>query len=362
MSLSIAGIGLAVPEHFIVQDEAAVLAETFLPPADGPPPFLQTLYRQSGVATRRSVLLESSSNGVPARQSFYPASTAADSAGPTTRGRMRAYEQHAGALGLAAAGAALAAAGTVAGAVTHLVTVSCTGFAAPGLDITLVRELGLPADVARTHVGFMGCHAALNGLRVAKAFVDADRTAVVLLCAVELCSLHYQYGTRADQLVANALFADGAGALVARREGPGDAWRLIDSRSAIVPETEDLMSWRIGDHGFRMTLSKKVPDVIHQRLRPWLGAWLARHALTIEQIGSWAIHPGGPKILAAVAEACGLPGERIGPSAAVLAELGNMSSPTVLFILDRLHAQAAARPCVALAFGPGLTIEAALLG
>ena len=188
--------------------------------------------------------------------------------------------------------------------ITHLVTVSCSGFSAPGFDLAIVEELGLPPGVSRTHVGFMGCHGALNGLRVAKAFAEADSSACVLLCAAELCSLHHQYGWQPDQIVANALFADGAAALVARQGEAADAgWRLLDQASIVVPGSSEMMSWRVRDHGFQMSLSSELPSLIGQRLEPWLTAWLARHGFSIPQIASWAIHPGGPRILSSCSSA-----------------------------------------------------------
>jgi predicted naringenin-chalcone synthase len=209
----------------------------------------------------------------------------------------------------------------------------------------------------------MGCHGVLNALRVADAFVAGDPTAGVLLASVELCSLHYQYGTDPQKLVANALFADGAAALVARRveRDDRDLWRVAALGSFVMPDSEDGMTWRIGDHGFEMTLSPRVPQLIAAHLRPWLTAWLAASGLRLEQVGSWAVHPGGPRVLTSVAEALELPDRAMDASAEVLAEYGNMSSPTILFVLERLEQTGAAKPCVALAFGPGLTAEAALL-
>jgi len=254
--------------------------------------------------------------------------------GPTTAERMRAYAEHATPLAAQACSRALAAAQVEPAEITHLVTVSCSGFAAPGVDVQLFNELGLSAGVSRTHVGFMGCHGALNGLRVARAFVEADPNARVLLCAVELCTLHHQYGWNPDQIVANALFADGSAAVVcvpAADDSHSDAMlSAVSSASTIVPETEDLMSWRIGDNGFQMGLSARVPDVIRSELRPWMAGWLGKQGIELDQVG-------------------------------VLAEFGNMSSPTILFILDRLQRQNAPGPWVLLAFGPGLTIEAALV-
>ena len=234
----------------------------------------------------------------------------------------------------------------------------------PSFDIALIKQLGLSADVARTHVGFMGCHGALNGLRVANAFLNADRSACVLLCAVELCSLHHQYGWDSDRIVANALFADGAGALIGvtgEASAVAKGYRVVASGSTLIEDSEDAMSWRIGDHGYEMTLSPRVPEIIGRHLRPWLEGWLDKHGLTIATVGSWAVHPGGPRILSAFGEATGLHRGAVEHSSAVLAEYGNMSSPTILFILDRLRQAKAARPLVALAFGPGLAVEASLL-
>jgi predicted naringenin-chalcone synthase len=272
---------------------------------------------------------------------------------------MRHYAELAPPLALAACRRALD--GDPAGSFTHLVTVSCTGFFAPGLDRGLVAELGLPATVARTHVGYMGCHAALNGLRIARAFVDADVDARVLVCAVELCSLHYHYSWDPAKLVANALFADGAAGVVAvnARSAPA-AWRLAASGSCLFPDSADAMTWTVGDHGFEMTLGKNVPGLIARRLRPWLEGWLAGHGITVAGVGSWAVHPGGPRILSAVEEGLGLPADALAVSRAVLAQYGNMSSPTLLFILRQLIDERAPRPCVALGFGPGLAAEAAL--
>jgi predicted naringenin-chalcone synthase len=246
--------------------------------------------------------------------------------------------------------------------VTHLVTVSCTGFGAPGVEFALIGELGLPPTVGRMNVGFMGCHGALNGLRAAQAIGAADPSAVVLLCAVEICSLHYQYGTDPEQLVANAIFADGAAAVVGRgaRSGDGAAWRLVSCGSCLIPDTTDAMTWRVGDHGFEMSLSAKVPSLIERNLGPWLLSWLDRNGLALHQVRSWAVHPGGPRILTAVEKALQLAPDALDASRRVLAECGNMSSPTVLFVLDRLLEQGAPGPIVALAFGPGLVAEAAL--
>lgn len=358
MSLTIQGLGTALPpEHIAQGDAAAIAAKVALPqqtPSPGQRRLLETLHRRSGVASRHSVLLQPA--GSDPRQTFFGATS------PGTGERMRRYAREAPPLALRAVQAALAQARLPAERVTHLITVSCSGFHAPGVDLALMAALPLDAGVARTHVGFMGCHGALNGLRVAAAFTAAEPDACVLLCAVELCSLHLQYGWDAERIVANALFADGAAALVASgTPAIAPLGRLIASGSLLVPASTDAMSWGIGDHGFAMGLSPQVPDLIGEHLRPWLEGWLAGHKLSLDAIGSWAVHPGGPRILSAVTKGLGLDPELIEPSRSVLRDYGNMSSPTLLFILERLRRSGAAGPCLAMAFGPGLCIEVALL-
>jgi predicted naringenin-chalcone synthase len=175
--------------------------------------------------------------------------------------------------------------------------------------------------------------------------------------------LHHQYGWNADRIVANSLFADGAGAVIALSGQPerSSDYRVMASGSTVIADSEDAMCWRIADHGFEMTLSARVPELISQHLRPWLEDWLAQQELDLASVGSWAVHPGGPRILSAFEEATGIDPKALEISQQVLTAHGNMSSPTILFILDQLRRTDVRRPCVALAFGPGLTIEAALL-
>jgi predicted naringenin-chalcone synthase len=275
---------------------------------------------------------------------------------------MRRYEEGAIDLATSAATAALSEAGALPKEIAHLVTVSCTGFSAPGIDLKLVDKLGLPRCVSRTHVGFMGCHGALNGLRAAVALSRTRPSGKVLMCCIELCTLHHQYSSDRQQIVANALFGDGAAAVVGETTAVGlQHWRVADQFSYIVPDTSELMSWRIGDNGFEMSLSPQVPGVIKAYLRPWMTEQLARHSLSIQDVRSWAIHPGGPRILTASADSLAIDHSYLEPSRLVLEQFGNMSSPTVLFILQALRREGSRLPCVALAFGPGLTIEAALI-
>jgi predicted naringenin-chalcone synthase len=361
MNQWIAGIGTALPPHQISSGDAAEIAKRFSCTTSAQERLFTTMYRRAGVETRHSVVLDASEGVLDHRQAFY------GEANPTTRDRMLQYEANAGALAVSAGSSALRDAAIAPGRVTHLVTVSCSGFCAPSFDVALMKRLPLSPETSRTHVGFMGCHGALNGLRVARGFLGADPGACVLLCAVELCSLHHQYGWDAEKIVANALFADGAAAMViVAGESPqtrpaSPPFEVITSGSILIDDSEDAMTWRIGDHGFEMGLSPRVPELICRHLRPWLADWLKRHGLTIETVGSWAVHPGGPRILASFSEATGVGRPALDISHRVLAAYGNMSSPTVLFILQELRRTNAPRPCVALAFGPGLAVEAAIL-
>ena len=383
MAVRIRGLGTAVPEHSISQDAAAELAIGFCCATPQQTKLLPALYRRTRVRTRHSVILEASTLGEPTQQSFYANARDEADAGPLTSVRMDRYETEAGPLACLAAGRAIVNSGVDATTITHLVTVSCSGFNAPGFDISLITDLPLSPNVERTHIGFMGCHGALNGLRVARAFIRADPNAVVLLCAVELCSLHQQYGWNPEQIVANALFADGAAAAVLTSDtaltsdtllnsaavlnsetvvpARSHTATLISNASYVVPNSTDFMSWRIRDNGFEMTLSAKMPELIRANLNDWLSGWLSGFGLAPDDIAAWAVHPGGPRVLSSTGEALGLPPEQLQTSRDVLANYGNMSSPTVLFILNQLTQQSLTGPCVMLGYGPGITIEAALL-
>ncbi len=366
MSLAILRIGTAVPSTVVNQEEALQVARTLACPTQEQDTWLPGMYSGTLIERRHLVfspelvrdVLEGTTHS---RSVFLPKYDPTDR-GPTTAQRMQHYQELAPPLAEQASRQALATGELCPGDITHLITVSCTGFFAPGIDRILVSRLGLPATIERTHVGYMGCHGAINGLRVANAFAH-DRRARILLCAVETCSLHYHYSYNPSKMVANAIFADGAAALlgVPHEAAPKEAWRVLATGSTYLPDSQRAMTWTIGDHGFEMTLSKHVPELIAAYLRPWLNAWLEEQGYSLDQIGTWGIHPGGPKILTAVETALSLTPEETHISREVFAKHGNMSSPTVLFILQQVLQRDAPRPCVLLGFGPGLVAEAALL-
>ncbi len=280
----------------------------------------------------------------------------------TTGERMRLYNAYARPLGHKAVMAALDSAGLEPADIGQLTVVSCTGYTAPGLDVQLAASLELAPDAQRLLVGHMGCYAALPALATVSDFVTTHRRPAVLLC-LELTSLHVQPATMdVEQIVSHALFGDAATALVVQP----DQGRLevVGTAAVTDPATADHMTWTVTDHGFRMTLSRHVPDVLGKHVRDAVERLLAGHGLTVPDVRGWAVHPGGPRILDTVQHELGLPAVAMEPSLRVLRDHGNCSSATVLMVLDELLGSTALRPgdpVVAMAFGPGLTLYVTLL-
>ncbi len=246
--------------------------------------------------------------------------------------------------------------------VDQLTVVTCTGYGTPGLDIRLAAELGLPARAQRTHIGHMGCYAALPGLAtVADAAVARGKVAIML--CLELTSLHIQPPSDdPEQLVAHALFSDAAVAVSVVPDAPG--FEVLDVAALTDASTAAYMTWDVTDLGFRMGLSPRVPEVLDRHLEPLVDGLLEGQGLARSDIAGWAVHPGGPRILEVAADRIGLERDALAPSRATLAEHGNCSSATVLLVLDRMRRErdlAAGDHVVAMAFGPGLTLYAVLL-
>lgn len=333
-------------------------------------------FNGSGIDTRYTVLEELSFTAEEASPRFFdPKSGRLLS--PGTKERNEIYMREAGALYVQAARQAVEADPDIAAAdVTHVITVSCTGFYAPGPDYEIVRALGLSESTRRTHLGFMGCYASMPALRAASEICAGNPDAVVLIVSVELCTLHLRSSDDPDMIVATSLFADGAaaGLVTARTFGsdvPGFA--LDRFHTGLIPEGKKDMAWTIGDEGFEMVLSTAVPqligDNIHAALRPLYEPESALvEAFDGEDIGSqvqhWAIHPGGRSILDRVQDRLHLSDEQLRPPREVLRRYGNMSSATVLFVLRRILEEEEASDgerVAAMAFGPGLTAETALM-
>ncbi|WP_256209488.1 type III polyketide synthase [Microbacterium sp. LCT-H2] len=335
-----------------------------------------TSFNVSGIDTRHTVIAELAEDAAPDQPLFYDRGSGRLLA-PGTKARNDVYTREASRLFVEAARRALEADPDLDAAdVTHVITVSCTGFHAPGPEYEIVRGLGLSDAVQRYHLGFMGCYASMPALRAAAQFCAAEENAVVLVVSVELCTLHLRSSEDPDTIVASSLFADGAAAgIVTARDLPTavPALRLDGFHTAIVPEGVDDMAWTIGDSGFEMILSTAVPQIIGESIIGALAPLYGREeglaeAFAAGQVGDrvrhWAIHPGGRSILDRVQERMALSDAQLRPARETLREYGNMSSATVLFVLKRILEQEGAEPgdrVAAMAFGPGLTAESALL-
>ena len=280
-----------------------------------------------------------------------------DGHGPTTAQRMQLWASAARQMSTQACIEAIDRAKISAQAITHIVTASCTGFEAPGIDAWLIKELSLSADCRRTNVGFMGCHAAVNALAIARDMTLANPDAIVLVCCAEVSSAHLHYGVRLDQLIANTLFSDGSAAVIVARGDPNALPSIAGTHSIMMPHSASEMAWRIGDNGFEMTLGARVPEIIESRVGEWVRCALAKHSHKVEDVRGWAIHPGGPRVIDAVIASLAIPHESGNASRRILRDFGNMSSATLLFILRELLDRKVARPWVGLAFGPGLAGE-----
>jgi predicted naringenin-chalcone synthase len=275
---------------------------------------------------------------------------------PSTAERMNRYEREAPALGAKAV--ERLGLGEGLREVTHVIVTSCTGLSAPGLDLAIVERCRLNPSVERTIVGFMGCYAAINALKLARHIVRSEPDSRVLVLSLELCTLHLQESSDIDRLLTFLLFGDGCAAALVSAEPKGFA--LDRFHAVLVPETAQQITWTIRDRGFDMMLSGQVPATLGEALRASTDRILPD--LPVDAVELWAVHPGGRTVLDAVEDAYALPPEALAPSRAVLRAFGNMSSATVLFVLEsmlRKNPRKGARGC-AMAFGPGLTAETML--
>lgn len=351
-------IATAVPEHVYTQEYASEKMQSWMPdPVTAR--VVRQIYRRSGIARRYSVLPDFQPGAVP--QLFQPGPDGRPGE-PTTHARNRVFIRAADELSVEVAQRALGQMPELSpDDITHVVTVSCTGFYNPGLDYRIVTALGLSDSVERYHLGFMGCYGAFPALRMAQQFCEARPGAVVLVVCLELCSLHLQIKPDTNSLLANAIFADGAAAAIVSARPPAadrPALALGRFHSALATEGKADMAWEIGDHGFNIVLSSYVPEIIEANVAGIVDRLVAR-----ESIDRWAVHPGGKAILDKLEHSLGLRPAQLGASRDVLRDYGNMSSATVLFVLAQLLGEVGEereRIC-AMAFGPGLTIETGLM-
>lgn len=351
-------IATANPPHKLKQTQIAEFITRFMHlPADDARK-LSVIFRASGIDTRFSMLED---YGRSENFTFY-ANTPSFDPFPSTKKRNEAYQLYAPLLSTEAASKALKQSGVAARDITHLITVSCTGMYAPGLDIDLVDSLQLPLHVQRTNINFMGCYAAFNALKAADAFCNSGSEVKVLIVCTELCSLHFQKENTEDNLLANALFSDGSAAvLVESSPRVAKSLHIAAYHSELARQGNKDMAWTIGDQGFEMKLSSYVPDVIRSGIKELTTTLLEKLKLTINDIQHMAIHPGGKRILECIEQELGLTTQQNQWAYHVLRSYGNMSSPTVLFVLkeifDRLEKKNDKETILSFAFGPGLTLE-----
>ncbi|GAB4550025.1 MAG: type III polyketide synthase [Pleurocapsa sp.] len=308
----------------------------------------------------------------PENFDFYPQNWSL-SPFPSTQQRNQKYRDSVVNIAVNAAQQALWQADVTPQEITHLIVVSCTGFFAPGLDIHLVRHLNLNPTTDRTIIGFMGCYAALNGLKLAHTICQTYSNAKVLVVSAELCSLHFQFGTTLENIATNSLFADGVATaiLTSQTEAQAKGKLTYVDGGCLLDDSDsmDHLTWDIGDTGFLVGLSRKVPETIADCLPNYLHNFLQRHSLSASELDFWAIHPGGKRIVEQAQAVLGLSDEQARDSYEVLRLYGNMSSATILFILKRIldrhhhnlrNNQPGDRTGIAMAFGPGLSIEGCL--
>jgi predicted naringenin-chalcone synthase len=327
---------------------------------------LKQIYDGSGIYYRYSVIPDFAFSD-PAQNTFFEKSGDLEPF-PSTQKRLQLYQQTA--VDIAAEAARKCFEGfdnDIASTITHIITVSCTGMHAPGIDIELVEKLGLNRHTERTCINFMGCYGAINALKVADYICRADTNARVLVVSVELCTLHFQKVNSLDNWVANSLFSDGAAAVLVEHESKrttkGPCLLLKDFYSEFIPEASNDMGWYVGNYGFEMKLTSKVSKHIKKHIKGITDRVLQKAGLSFEQIGTFAVHPGGRSILEATEEALTIQSEANRFGYETLREYGNMSSATILFVLQKIlrSAPEPGEKILSFAFGPGLTVEGMIL-
>lgn len=315
---------------------------------------LKFLYSRSGISSRYSVIPDYS---LPISEwEFYTQNEILDPF-PSLELRMKWYQQYA--VSLSAEAIVHCTEGVIAVSdITHLITVSCTGMSAPGLDLHLLELLNLPGQVYRTSLNFMGCYAAVHALKIADAICKTDTQARVMIVCTELCTLHFQKEPTPDNIASTLLFGDGSAAvLVTHDQFHLKGLHLKGFYSEVVPKGKQDMSWELSSTGFLMTLSGYIPELIEEDFEPLVDRALQEAGISKESVRQWCIHPGGKRILETIQKSLNLNPEKLIESYEVLRDYGNMSSPTLLFVLKKLMHQQADGPVFAAAFGPGLTME-----
>ena len=317
---------------------------------------LSFVYRVSGIETRYSVLTDFNYTD-PTKFNFFPKNKELEPF-PTTKQRMKVFEERAAGMGIEAITKCLAQSPVVISDITHLILVSCTGMYAPGVEMKIIEQMGFKSTIERYSIHFMGCYASFNAIKLADRICDSDPKANVLILSVEICTIHFQKLYNEDNLIANALFGDGAAAALVNKSQKG--MLIKDFESQIFREGEADMAWHIGDFGFEMKLSKYVPELLEKGIGKFKKGLEERFGLS--KIRQFAIHPGGQQILNKVEQVMGIAKEQNSYSHEILRKFGNMSSASILFVLEAVLKDAdVSGDLLAMGFGPGLTLETLLV-
>lgn len=354
----IIAIGTAVPAFRHKQEDILQFMQLIYSYTEADKRRLRFLYHQSHIDTRYSVIPDYSR---PCQEwKFYPHTENLEPF-PSLEQRMNWYHKYAAPLSVNAIRDCLD--GKLSEQeITHLITVSCTGMSAPGLDLQLVELLDLPRHTVRSSINFMGCYAGIHALKTADVICQSDKQAKVLIVCTELCTLHFQREPTIDNIASSLLFGDGsAAAVITSDEHPAKGLRLDGFYSEVIPKGKKDMAWEISSTGFLMTLSSYIPDLLEEDFAQLTNRALAKNGLTRQDIAHWCIHPGGKKILETVHKTLSFQAHELQASHDVLQQYGNMSSPSILFVLKKmlptlLHNHTKEHIFGA-AFGPGLTME-----
>lgn len=355
----IISIGTAVPEYKHKQEDILDFMLRVYAFSETDKRKLKYLYRQGGIETRYSVIADYS---LPANEwQFYTPSENLEPF-PKLEKRLAWFKQHAANISLSAIEDCLK--GHSSKKITHLITVSCTGMSNPGLDLELLELLKLPSTTFRTSINFMGCYAAVHAMRMADAFCKVDKDANILIVCTELCTLHFQKEPTVDNITSSMLFGDGAAAILISGN-PEEAGLQIDHfYSTIEQKGKPDMAWELSSKGFLMTLSSYVADLVEENFLALTNNALITANLDKKDITHWCIHPGGKRILEAVHKSLEFTNGQLQHCYDVLRDFGNMSSPTVLFVLKKMlneMKQNKNMKVFGAAFGPGLTMESFIL-
>jgi predicted naringenin-chalcone synthase len=355
----IIAIGTAVPSFRHRQQDILEFMQLIYSYTEADRRRLRFLYHQSHIDTRYSYIPDYSR---PSQEwKFYPHTENLEPF-PSLEHRMTWYNKYAPQLSVNAIRDCLD--GKLSETdITHLITVSCTGMSAPGLDLQVMELLDLPRHTVRSSINFMGCYAGIHALKTADAICKTEKLAKVLIVCTELCTLHFQREPTIDNIASSLLFGDGSAAVVVTSDDhPAKGIHIDGFYAEVIPKGKKDMAWELSSTGFLMTLSSYIPDLLEEDFSQFTGRALARTGLTKQDITHWCIHPGGKKILEAVHKTLSFQNGELQAAYDVLQQYGNMSSPTIFFVLkkilsNRLHTHNQKEHIFGAAFGPGLTME-----